>query len=177
MLRLKALQFPKEVAPQLRNLSFQFVHLFENFDRNGTGQRSSTERGSMQSRLHCRSNAICCQQRTQRQSCRERLRDRDDVRSNPVLLIGKIFSCPPESTLDFIQEKQSIRFLGQFAGSLQEFLAYEIDASLTLDGFNANGTHAAVELPLKILDVIESDEVNSGNKRHKGIAILCLAGS
>ena len=42
----------------------------------------------------------------------------DDVRLNPVLLIGKMFPGTAESTLNFIQQKQSVRPLGQFACSL-----------------------------------------------------------
>ena len=51
-----------------------------------------------------------------------------------------------------------------------------INAAFSLDRFQADGAHAAIELPLQVVDVIEGDEPDAGQQRRKGMTILCLTG-
>src|SRR5437762_3337966 len=115
----------------------------------------------MQSRLHRACNAVRRQQRPQRQPGGERLRDRQHVRLDPVLLIRKIVSGTPKPALNLIQQKQRAGFLSQLASGSQDLRADWIDAAVALDGLDTHSAYAAIKLPFQISHIVKGGEIYS----------------
>ena len=154
----------------------QPLHLIQELDGYGAGQRSAAERGAVQAGVHAAGDAVGGENCAQRQSGGEWFGDGDDVRLEAVVLVGKPASGAAQAALDFVENQQRATALGQLARGLQKFRADRIDAALALNRFQTNGADAAIELALQIVDVVEANETDAGQQRRKGMAILRLSG-
>ena len=79
--------------------------------------------------------------------CKQRFRDRDDVRLDSVMLIGKVASSAPQTALDFVENQQRSGAVAQLPGGLEELGAERPDSALALNRLQANGANAAIKLP------------------------------
>ena len=176
MLGLQGFQFFTEVAAHLPDVAHQAIHGPQKFDGDGAGQRTSAKGGSMHAGMHSAGHPVGGQDGAKRQTGSQRLGYGDDVRLHSVVLIGEVFSRAAQTALDLVDDQQGAGTLGQFPCRPQELRADGIDAAFSLDRLQTHGAHAAIELPLQVVDVIEGDEPDAGQQRRKGMTILCLPG-
>ena len=130
----------------------------------------------MHSGMHAAGYAIRGKDRSQRQSRSQGLGHGDDVGFYTVMLIGEIAAGTAQSALDFIEDQQSSGAIRQLPSGLQEFLAQRANSTFSLDGLQADGTYAAVELPLQVLCVVECDEADPWNQGREGMPVFLLSG-
>src|SRR5207245_5278600 len=159
----------------LANVVKQAIERSQKFDGNSASQWTSAECRAVHAGVHSARDAIRRQDRTQRQARRERLGNGHDVGVHAVMLISKISPGSPQPALNFIENQQRSGALAQLPRQLQEFLAQRPDSALTLNCLEANGTHAAIELPFQILCVVERDKADARNQRRKRVTILFLS--
>src|SRR3989475_6085360 len=159
----------------LANVVKQAIERSQKFDGTSASQWTSAECRAVHAGVHSARDAIRRQDRTQRQACRERLGNGHDVGVHAVMLICKISPGSPQPALNFIENQQRSGALAQLPRQLQEFLAQRPDSALTLNCLEANGTHAAIELPFQILCVVERDKADARNQRRKRVTIPFLS--
>src|SRR6266404_6731204 len=128
-------------------MSKQPVQLTQEFDCDYASQRSSAESRAVKTRVHPAGYTVGGEQGTEWKACSQRLCDCHDVRSNSVMLIGKIFSRAAQPALNFVENQQRSRLLGEFAGQLQKLGTHRADSALALNCLHADSTDTAIELP------------------------------
>jgi hypothetical protein len=125
--------------------------------------------------MHSCGHAIGGQQRPQWKASRERLGDSDNVGLNPVMLVGEVLSGTAQPTLDFVENQQRPGAVAELSRSLKKFRTQRTDSALALNGLETNGTHAAVELPLEVFNVVESDKPDARHQRREWMPIFFLS--
>src|SRR2546426_12474834 len=160
----------------LANVVKQAIERSQEFDSDGAGQRPSAECRAVHAGVHSARDAIRRQDRTQRQARRERLGNGYDIWIKAVMLISKISPGSPQATLNFIENQQRSGRLAQLPRQLKEFLAEWPDSAFALNCLQANGTHAAIELPLQILCVVERDKTHARHQRREWMPVFLLPG-
>src|SRR5438034_11309251 len=160
----------------LANVVKQAIERSQKFDRDGASQRTSSECRAVHAGMHAARNAIGREDCAKRQSCGERLGDGHDIGVHAVMLISKISPGSPQATLKFIENQQRSGALAQLPRQLKEFLAEWPDSAFALNCLQANGTHAAIELPLQILCVVERDKTHARHQRREWMPVFLLPG-
>src|SRR5436309_6376563 len=150
----------------------QAIERSQKFDRDGASQRTSSECRAVHAGMHAARNAIGREDCAKRQSCGERLGDGHDIGVHAVMLISKISPGSPQATLNFIENQQRSGALAQLPRQLKEFLAEWPDSAFALNCLQANGTHAAIELPLQILCVVERDKTHARHQRREWMPVF-----
>jgi hypothetical protein len=118
--------------------------------------------------------------RTQRNPEPERFRGRHKIRQHCFIrrrreLVKRVpTSGPSKSALDFIADQQCIVLCGELPRRSIKLLGHQANPAFALDRFEYNGANLVVEFALEVGNVIESDEVESGDQRFKRIAVFLL---
>ncbi len=110
----------------------------------------------------------------------ERLGQRGDVGPDAVVLVGEPLAGAAEAGLNLIDEQESAGGVAEGAARGEELLADRVDATLALDGLDADGAEFAAvaggELLLEVVDVVEGDELDAGDQGIEGLAVLGFVG-
>ena len=78
--------------------------------------------------------------------------------------------------MNFIKDEQRTGAVRQRASDLEEFGSERTNSTFPLNRLQTNGTDAAVELPLEILNVIKRNKTDSRDQRRKRMTVFFLAG-
>src|ERR1700677_2587915 len=112
----------------------------------------------------------------QRQAARQRLRDRDYIRQNIVMLIGKMAPGAAQAALNLVKNEQRTALFGQSRGEVEKFFINRTDPSFTLNRLNADRADTGIKLSLEIVEVVELYEGHAGQQWNKRSTIFRLTG-
>jgi hypothetical protein len=169
-------QLCAEVLADFPHMGHQAIQNSQKFDSHRARQRATSEGSAMHSGMHAAGYAIRGKDRSQRQSRSQGLGHSDDVGFYAVMLIGEIAAGAAQTALDFIEDQQSSGAIRQLPCGPQEFLAQRANSPFSLNGLQADGTYAAVELPLQVLCVVECNEAYTWNQGREGMPVFLLPG-
>src|SRR5260370_12526272 len=146
----------------------------QELDGNGASQRTSAERGPVQTRMHATRNPLGGEDGTEWQTTRQRLGDGDHIRLHTVVLVGKVAPRSAEAALNLVEHQQRAAAFGQARSKFEKLWIDRANPALSLNGFQAHGTAAGIEFSLQHLQVIEVDEAHTRQDRHKRSPIFRL---
>ena len=120
--RRNLLQLLAQVCPCICHAGQQILvfHDVQKLKAEPTCQRSSPQRAAMLAQAHGVEEFRRDQKRAEWQPATERLSDNEHVRAHTrVVFKGKPLPCPPQTTLDLVQDAQCAMPVGQAAGFAQ----------------------------------------------------------
>ena len=116
--------------------------------------------------------AVGRENRAERQSRRERLRDHDDVGLRCKFLIAEVAPSAPEPALNLVGDQNRAVFRRQSARTIPERLADRMNSAFALNRLQHHRANRIVEFRLEIAHIVELHKLNPRHERRERQPIL-----
>ena len=138
----------------------------------------AAEGGAVHARADGFGRALVGDENAERNSAGDRLGRGHDIRHDRRVdqLVAEVGSGPADAALDFVEAKQSVVFIRQFARAAGEFRVDRKNAAFALDPFDADAGGSFADGGFERRDVVWRNESDAGHQRLEILAVFRLAG-